>query len=173
MSQLEILNQRESQILLNAALRGCSQNTGDEQPDDNGNGVRVEDKENCHTDNTATSNKQLKYKCKSLNVSLNDIDCSESNDGGWVDEQVSIDISNNNKQYSNIGPEVTDTEQEDGRPNRSKSLPQSKANSLDCLTNEAYEDDENLLPQSPPSSDEPKHFSSKHSTGDKDFITKL
>lgn len=67
---------------------------------------------------------------------------------------------------------------------RSKSLPQSVTNSMDCLTNEAYEDDEDLIDDAAESAvvalsglrkvlTASAISNSRTATHDKDFITKL
>ncbi|XP_027200332.2 uncharacterized protein LOC113794408 [Dermatophagoides pteronyssinus] len=235
LTQLDILNQREDQILLNAALRNCSSN------------------ENNNNDNENFA-KQLqmkkKYASKSLNVSLNDLDdCrydidyeneddddddDDDDDGILVDDRIRqrkdyststfprhtshaighINNNNNNNNNNNqtniqIGKNLEENvilidaddnetsnnnyedkrngnnndRQNDNNDNckQSISLPQSVHNSLDCLTNEAYEDDENLMldhnknNQSTKTSNHKKNPStiSIHSSDSRDFITKL
>lgn len=64
---------------------------------------------------------------------------------------------------------------------RSKSLPQSVTNSMDCLTNEAYEDDEDLINEGGSGSNNglrkvltaSSAMNARIPTHDKDFITKL
>ena len=69
MAQIEILNQRENQILLNAALRN---NQEDQENQQNNNNPEIHDR-------LAINSCQLKkYKCKSLDVSLDDINCNNN-----------------------------------------------------------------------------------------------
>ena len=233
---MDILNQREDQILLNAALRNCSSNENNNNNDDENFAKQLQIKK--------------KYASKSLNVSLNDLDdCrydidyeneddddddDDDDDGILVDDRIRqrkdyststfprhtshaighINNNNNNNNNNNqtniqIGKNLEENvilidadnnetsnnnyedkrngnnndRQNDNNDNckQSISLPQSVHNSLDCLTNEAYEDDENLMldhnknNQSTKTSNHKKNPStiSIHSSDSRDFITKL
>ncbi|XP_075589155.1 uncharacterized protein LOC124496793 [Dermatophagoides farinae] len=239
LTQLEILNQREDQILLNAALRNCTSNENN----------------NNNTNENFVGQLQMKKKfaSKSLNVSLNDLDdCrydiddddDDDDDDILVDDRIrppndyststfprksshiiyvnnSNNNNNNNQTNIRIGKDeeeneilidddddnrtsnnndADDDDKRNGNNNNSDqiivqndsndckqsiSLPQSVHNSLDCLTNEAYEDDENLMldhnnhhhhqPTQNKTSNHKKNLSSIsiHSSDSRDFITKL
>lgn len=164
------------------------------------------------------------HKCKSLNVSLDDINCNQISTTASTTaattpiEQQPIEVNNNKKKMSNLKSTIDIVEDDEEHlvddesdclehwkvssnkclgalkittkedENKSsvpvsKSLPHSIANSLDCLTNEAYEDDEDELIKNseevyyPPNiAPVTKNHDMAHhmtATGDKDFITKL
>lgn len=209
LAQLEIMNQRENQLLLNAATRVRMDTCVVKSTKENNNNECALSSIN----STENTHGQLKmYKCKSLDVSLDDLNYKiapkhyfplESNDcGEWP--ATSKSNTDDSKEYSTTFPRfksssnygsnsliesdddddefnghADDDDDEDierrtlhkGRrkisvgaspidqddheigvktsdnnsSSRSKSLPHSVANSLDCLTNEAYEDDEDLI----------------------------
>lgn len=197
-SQLEILNQRENQILLNAALRECSQDQNKQT--DNGNDLGF-------SDNKENLTNLKKYKCKSLDNSLNEINSKNDSPVAteWTEEATyesdNEKCKNSVKLTADVPKEHCDWNQDQYEPDhendderqtlhdeqrktsqsRSKSLPHSIANSLDCLTNEAYEDDENLVTDFVAKKSSDSVFGGAHqakntstmSTSDKDFITKL
>lgn len=166
------------------------------------------------------------HKCKSLNASLDDVNCNQINTTASTtaattptEQQQPIEVNNNKKKLNHIksasdiveddeehlvdderdclehwkvggskcrgGLKMTikDEEIKSSSVPVSKSLPHSIANSLDCLTNEAYEDDEDELIKNsgetyyPPNiAPVTKSHDTGHpitATGDKDFITKL
>lgn len=152
---------------MNAALRVCS--TQDS--------IVLGDKENIWESGLdalgGTINNKM-YKCKSLDVSLDDIDCNqhqstpaestqtvsteqwlmspitptdEPDSKKLIDDSIGLTskftndpLGDNDNGYIKHAQPLMPV-----HSSRSKSLPHSMANSFDCLTNEAYEDDEELI----------------------------